>query len=253
MGQKKDEMINVRRSGNETSAKQVMTEETLKKVVILTDSNGRDATEERVKCHMPREEREKVKVDIVVAYTLPEVCQKLRRGEIEVRGSMVVLDIATNDVRGTRASPQTSPTMVAERAGTAIDLLVEKGCTGVVLCEVKPIHFMDVTPYNNALNLKSLEKGTYGCKNQIRDEDLGSDGFHVKQSCLSVLEKTYACAALGVRVPCPSPPGLGWHLRRQRRYEAEWPRVRRTAREMENVWDARKKRRNEEPLNNFHW
>jgi hypothetical protein len=36
-------------------------------------------------------------------------------------------------------------------------------------------------------------------------------------------------------------------------FQAEWPRVGGTAREMENVWDARKKRRNEGLMNDFHW
>jgi hypothetical protein len=61
--------------------------------------------------------------------------------EIDVRGAVVIFDITTNDVRGTRSSPRTSPMVVAERVGTTIDLLVVKECTGVVICEVKPIHF----------------------------------------------------------------------------------------------------------------
>jgi thioredoxin-related protein len=48
-----------------------------KKMIILTDSNGCEVMEERIKCHMPQDDREEVEVEVVVAYTLFEVCQRL--------------------------------------------------------------------------------------------------------------------------------------------------------------------------------
>jgi hypothetical protein len=120
-----------------------------------------------------------------------------------------------------------------------IDLLAKSGCEWVVICEGKPMRHMDVAPYSHALHLKSLEKGTFGCRNQIREKDLGNDGFHLKRSSLSILEKTYACAVLGVPVPCLAPPGLEWRQRQRQFYEEEWPMT-------ENVWDARMRRRKEQ-------
>jgi hypothetical protein len=38
------------------------------------------------------------------------------------------------------------PMTVAKRERTAIDLLMEKGCVKVIVCEGKPIHYRDVTP-----------------------------------------------------------------------------------------------------------
>ena len=237
--ERKEESKDAQRRSDGTHVKEVKKKKKRHKMIILTDSNGREVTEERIRCHMPREDSEEVEVEVVVAYTLFEVCQKLRRGEIEVRGAVVILDVTTNDVRGTRASPQTSPAEIAERAGTTIDLLAKRGCEWVVICEVKPMRHMDVAPYSYALHLKSLEKGTFGCRNQIREEDLGNDGFHLKRSSLSILEKTYACAVLGVPVPCPAPPGLEWRQRQRQYYEEEWPMT-------ENVWDARMRRRKEQ-------
>jgi hypothetical protein len=108
---------------------------------------------------------------------------------MEVRGAVVILHVTTNDVRGTRASSQTSPAEIAERVGTAIDLLAKRGYDWVVVCEVKPMHHMDVAPYSHTLHRKSLAKGTFGCRNQIREEDLGNDGFYLKRSSLSILKK----------------------------------------------------------------
>jgi hypothetical protein len=105
---------------------------------------------------IPREEGKGMKVEIVVAYTLLEVRQRLGRGEFDVRGTFMIIDVMTNDVKGTRASPRTSPVEIAGRVGTVTDLLMEKGCEVVIICEMKLMHFMDVTPYSNALHLKSL-------------------------------------------------------------------------------------------------
>ena len=57
-------------------------------------------------------------------------------------------------------------------------------------------------------------------------EYLRNDGFHVKGEYDWVIDKTYACALLGLPPPFPTPrnefePG---HIRRRR--EVEWPALR---------------------------
>jgi hypothetical protein len=117
-----------------------------------------------------------------------------------VAGKARILDVTTNDVRGTRAAPRTSPEIVANRVGETIELLQKKGCDGVIVLETKPIRYLDVTPYNQRIHYKIMEMGGYGCLNQIREADLTSDGYHIREAYYSVVEKTYSCAVMGVPV-----------------------------------------------------
>ena len=102
------------------------------------------------------------------------------------------------------------------------------GAKAVVVCQIKPMQITDVSPYNDFVDQylrKEKERGRdgYGCRTQIRLNFLKGDGYHVKPEFGSVLDRTYACALLGINVPFPTP----WnefapsHVRRQ--WEAEWP------------------------------
>ena len=65
----------------------------------------------------------------------------------------------------------------------------------------------------------------YGCRTQIRLEYLKADGFHVKPQYDPVIDKTYACAVMGINVPCPTPPDefMPEHIRQQ--WRKDWPEV----------------------------
>ena len=68
--------------------------------VILTDSNGRGTTEDSIKNHVPREDKDKFRAEIEVTYTLDEAYRRVESQSIEVAGAKVIVDCLTNDVRG---------------------------------------------------------------------------------------------------------------------------------------------------------
>ena len=100
----------------------------------------------------------------------------------------------------------------------------------VVVCQLKPMETTDVTPYNQLLDeylVRERDRGRdgFGCRTQIRLEFLKSDGYHLRPKFGSVLDRTYACALLGIHVPFPTPldeftPRFIWQ-----RWESEWPRL----------------------------
>ena len=79
-----------------------MSDGAIKKCLVITDSNGRGTSANSIKNHVPSEEREGLEIEVVVAYTMEEAFHRIRRGEIEVEGKVVVVDSVTNDVRKTR-------------------------------------------------------------------------------------------------------------------------------------------------------
>ena len=105
--------------------------------------------------------------------------------------------------------------------------LLSAGAAAVVVCEVKPMHMIDVTPYNSLIHnyLKAQGGNGYGCETQIRLDFLKNDGFHVRPQFDPVIDRTYACAVLGIPVPNPTPRNgfTPAHIRRQ--WESEWPEV----------------------------
>ena len=107
-------------------------------------------------------------------------------------------------------------------------LLMARGATGVVVCQLKPMETTDVTAYNQRLhnyllNERRHGRDGYGCGTQIRLEQLKADGYHVQTQFYGIIDRTYACAIRGINVPCPTPmdqfvPGFV-----RLRYESEWP------------------------------
>ena len=100
------------------------------------------------------------------------------------------------------------------------------GAASIVVCELKPMQVTDVTPFNKELSsYLRMQPGGFGCRTQIRMNYLKSDGFHIQPMYDSIVDRTYACAILGVPVPCPTPfdEFVPDHIRR--RWETEWPRV----------------------------
>jgi len=91
-----------------------------------------------------------------------ETYDKLGRGDLKVEGEAVLLDVSTNDMQGTKRVPRTRPDKVATRFERVARLLLEKGAMGVFVCEVKPMNFMDVTPYSNAIHSACLRMRAQG-------------------------------------------------------------------------------------------
>ena len=160
-----------------------------------------------------------VSYEVVVAYTMEEAYHRIRRGEIEVEGKVVVVDNVTNDVRKVQ-----DPWEVQRRMGKLLDTL--DSAAAVVVLETKPIRHIDVSPFNGMLHkLCVSRRNVFGCRTQIRMRDLGRDGFHVAPDCVDIVDKTYACALLGIPVPCPTPSGDFLHPEQTVRYRREYPRI----------------------------
>ena len=89
---------------------------------------------------------------------------------------------------------------------------------------------IDVTPYNGLLDdylrrEKECRRDGFGCRTQIRLDFLRGDGFHIRPEFGSVLDRTYACALLGVRVPFPTPLNEFAPSFVRKQWESEWPRL----------------------------
>ena len=196
-----------------------------KKCFIFTDSNGQGATADSIKNHIPRDERDNYEIHVVVAHTLERACQLVTRGEVDTCGALVVIDNLTNDVRGSWRQPTCTPEVLVRRLDALRGAL--KMAAATIVCELKPMRLKDVTPYNRLLSdYLSAENGSgYGCRTQIRMEYLKPDGYHILPQFDPILDKTYACALLGISVPCPAPYEnlVPDHVRRQ--YRQEWPRI----------------------------
>ena len=197
--------------------------------MILTDSNGREATAVSITNHIPRERKGEFDIDVRVAYTQEEAYYRVAKGEVDVRGALVVVDNLTNDVRGTRQRAPATPDETLFRLDRLRQKLHEAGAKAVVVVEVKPMQMIDVRPHNRKLNtyLNSVEGG-YGISTQIRMNYLKNDGFHIRKEFDSVVDRTYACAILGTPVPCPTPVAdFEPDSVRMQRY-ADWPQIRGT-------------------------
>jgi spore germination cell wall hydrolase CwlJ-like protein len=206
--------------------------------VILTDSNGAGVTETTVKRHIPIQKQRGCRIRVYTTYTLFEAFDKIKAGKIKVEGKRVIVDVTTNDVRGTRGLPRIRPGELVDRVGKVVAVLKEKGARGVTICEPKPMTLMDVFPYSDRLRQKCGERKVGWCQTQLGVKDLKEDGFHLLPSSLRVLDKTYAFAVMGVKVPHPTPIYFKW---RHELTEQEWPRMR--GREELNVWRRREEER----------
>ena len=104
------------------------------------------------------------------------------------------------------------------------------GAVGIVVCQLKPMQVTDVTPYNSLLDdylreeKRSGQQG-HGCRTQIHMDYLKADGYHIRPEYVSVIDKTYACAFLGIPVPYPTPFDGFLPDSVRRKWEAEWPRL----------------------------
>ena len=221
----------VRREDNQVgNREESQTGKPKQRCIVITDSNGREATGDSIKNHVPRNKRDEMVIEVAVAYTLEEAYRRISRGELSVEEAIVVVDNLTNDVRGTRNRPSVTPQQLVRLIDALRRKVMAAGATAVIVCQLKPMQMTDVTPYNEALDTylrreKQHGRDGYACRTQIRLDYLRGDGFHLKPDYWSVLDRTYACALLGCEVPFPTPwdefaPGFV-----RRRWEVDWPRL----------------------------
>ena len=158
------------------------------------------------------------------------IIRRIDRGELRLEGAIVVLDNLTNDVRGTRSRPAVTPQQLVRRVNCLRRRVMAAGATAVVVCQIKPMETVDVTPFNKVLDSylrheRDHGRDGFGCRTQIRLDFLKGDGFHLKPEFGSVLDRTYACALLGIDVPFPTPWDEFAPSFVRRRWEADWPRL----------------------------
>ena len=110
---------------------------------------------------------------------------------------------------------------------TLREYILSKSAKAVIVCELKPMMRVDVRPYSSQIHeyLLACGKGGYGCRTQIRLRYLRDDGFHVQHKHDSILDRTYACALLGVHVPDPTPISDLVTDDLKRKWENQWPRT----------------------------
>ena len=76
----------------------------------------------------------------------------------------------------------------------------------------------------------------YCCLEKRRLEHLKADGFHIRPQYDGVIDKTYACAILGLNVPFPTPVDQFVPTQIRRRWEQEWPRLEARAKFGQDGW-----------------
>ena len=195
------------------------------KVVIFADSNGKDSTADEIKDHIVREERANYDIVVVPAFHVEDAYKMVTKHQVNVSGAIVVVDCLTNDVRGTKKKSPLEP----EELVRQIHLLREATCWAnakeTVICQVKPMQHVDVTHHNKLLHEYLCKQGVTGCQTMICMEFLGRDGFHIMPQFKSVLHRQFACALLGVPVPCPTPYQnfISGHIRRA--FDQNWPNL----------------------------
>ena len=124
----------------------------VRRCVVLTDSNGRGATQDSIKNHLPRNGRDSLEIEVVVAYTTMAASNQVDRGGLNVRGATVIIDNLTNDARGTQARPAMTPRELVDSMAKLRQKLITAGASSVVVCQLKPMQVTDVTPYNDAIS-----------------------------------------------------------------------------------------------------
>ena len=143
--------------------------------------------------------------------------------EIDVREAIVIIDCLTNDARGSKRKNALSP----EELIYQVDMLreVTLGAKVTVFCQIKPMKHVNVVPHNELLHEYLCRVGEYGCQTMICMDYLRWDGYHVLPQYKSVLHRQYACALLGIAVPCPTPLEnfRSGHVMRQ--FDQEWPEL----------------------------
>ena len=163
----------------------------------------------------------------MIAFRLEDAYDRVGEGVIDVKDAYVIIDNITNNVRGGKNHEAEPPDLVTDRVAALRELILERSAKAVVVCQLKPMKRVDVRAHTMQIHryLLACGKGGYGCRTQIRMRYLKDDGFHVQPRHIAIVDKTYACALLGVYVPDPTPFGDLAPDFTRRRWENKWPRV----------------------------
>jgi hypothetical protein len=102
---------------------------------------------------------------------------------------------------------------------------LKRKALAVIVCEVKPMRHINVTPFSNSIHTECARREVPGCRTQLGISDLNGDGYHIRESCLPILDKTFACAIIAIHVLCPTTDSERWNARATPEFCSEWPRV----------------------------
>ena len=197
------------------------------KCIVITDSNGERATQESIKDHIPQDKRADYDIRVVVAYRLEDAYDRIKEGKLDVENAYVIIDNVTNNIRGGKRNDPEPADMVTDRVAALREVIMSNSAKAVVVCQPKPMKRVDVRPASLAIHeyLVACGKGGFGCRTQIRKRYLRDDGFHIQPKFDSILDRTYACALLGIHVPDPTPFGDLTPEFERRRWENQYPRL----------------------------
>ena len=120
--------------------------------VILTDSNAKGVTPSSIMNFIPEEERRKIDISIVVPYTLEEAYIRVGNGDVDVDGAVVVIDLLTNDIRGTWRRQGASPEELVWRLEKLRRRLREAGAVDTIICQAEPMEVVDGTPHSSLVH-----------------------------------------------------------------------------------------------------
>ena len=195
---------------------------------MLTDSNGREATANSILNHVPKKWRGDYDVRVIPVYTTEEAFNRVGNGDVDVVNADVIIDVLTNDVRGTRQRSAASPEELVWRVDRLRRRLREAGARETVVCQIKPMEVVDVTAHSVMIHdylQAEIAKGRtgYGCSTQVRRQFLKRDGYHIQPQYDSLIDRTYACAMLGFPVPEPTPLEELAPEYVRRRYHSDYP------------------------------
>ena len=195
--------------------------------IVITDSNGERATQETIRNHIPQGQREKYEIRVVVAYRLEDAYDRVEEGSLNVENAYVIIDNVTNNIRGGKKHYPEPPDLVSDRVAALRELILANSAKAVVVCELKPMKRVDVRYHSLRIHnyLVSCGKGGFGCRTQIRMRYLRDDGFHIQPKFDSIVDRTYACALLGIHVPDPTPFDDLTPEYERRRWDKQYPRL----------------------------
>ena len=197
-----------------------------RKCIVFTDSNGRDVTADSIRKHMPTETGDNYDITVDVAVRLDTAFYRVREGLLDVKDCIVLIDNVTNDVKGNWKHFPADPEETVRRIDLLRAALFAAGAATVIVCQVKPMRSLDVRLHNEHIHqyLKDVPGG-YGVPTMVRMEYLRKDGLHIDSRYDSILDRNYAYALQGTRIPCPTPHCNFIPDDVRRTYYADFPRT----------------------------
>ena len=190
------------------------------KVVVFTDSNGRNATTpDSILQHLPAKDRDGYDIQLEIVFHVEEATSRLESEEITIPGSYFIIDCLSNDARDTRSGPALTPNELVSKVASLREKLWAGGAAGVVVCSLRPTLRADIGLHNFAVHRYLLSQkeidGGHGSCSQVRLEHLRLDGLHLQPQFFHILQRTFANIIQGKDNPPPTPTrdSLPMHVR----------------------------------------